>query len=289
MPKPLCWRKFQATHELINANAEQLEIVKKQFYLGGASKADILTQQTQLAQTLASLPPLQKNLVQTRDALAALVGDLPNYGQIPLIKLCDLHLPTELPISIPSCLVRQRPDILAAEAQMHQFTAQIGVATANLLPQITLTGLNGREANIFKDLFNPHEAVWSLMAQVIQPIFQGGTLVARRRAAIAAYQQSCALYRQTVIQAFQNVADVLSAIEIDSYTLKAQAFAEKSAYDTLSLTKKQYKLGAASYLILLNAERQYQQAHINRIIAQAARYTDTAALFQALGGGWWNE
>lgn len=280
--------QIQATYELIHAQTEQLKIVQKQFRLGGVSSADVLAQKTQLAQTQATLPPLEKSLAQNTDALAVLVGDLPSESQLPPIDLDCLNLPKDLPLSVPSLLVRQRPDVRASEAQLHQASAQIGVATANLLPQFTLTGSYGAEANRIRDLFSPDAIVWTLMAQVAQPIFHGGALLAQRRAAIAAYCQAYDQYRQTVLQAFQNVADTLQAIAFDADALKAQAAAEKAAHQTLILTRGQFRLGAVSYLSLLNAERQYQQTHISRIQAQATRYVDTAALFQALGGGWWN-
>ncbi len=280
--------QIQATHELINAQENELQIVRKQFHLGGVSRVDVLTQETQVAQLLATLPPLEKSLAQNRHALAVLVGGLPSETCLPEITLDCLDLPTDLPISIPSLLVRQRPDIRASEAQLHEASAQIGVATANLFPQFTITGSYGSEANLIKDLFTPSAKVWDIIGQVSQPIFQGGSLLAKRRAAIDAYCQAYAQYRQTVLQGFQNVADALRAIQIDADELKAQAAAEIAARETVVLTRKQFHLGGVSYLSLLTAERQYQQARVNRIQAQAARYTDTAALFQALGGGWWN-
>ncbi|MEJ2039236.1 MAG: efflux transporter outer membrane subunit, partial [Desulfosarcinaceae bacterium] len=189
--------------------------------------------------------------------------------------------------SLPSTLVRQRPDIRASEALLHTASAQVGVATANLFPRITLTGSYGSEANDTSNLFKSESTVWNIGAGLLQPIFQGGALRAKRRAAMAAFDQALAVYRQTVLQAFRNVADALRALDTDARTLMAQAEAEKAAGETLALAKKQYQYGAASYLSLLNAQRQYQQARISLIQAQAARYSDTAALFQALGGGWW--
>lgn len=280
--------QIQATEDLIDAQEEQLQIVRKQFHLGGVSRADVLAQETLVAQTIATLPPLEKSLAQTRHALAVLVGDLPSESQLPEITLDCLDLPTELPTSIPSLLVRQRPDVRAAEALLHQASAKIGVATANLLPQFTITGMRGSEANRIKDLFTPNAVIWNIIGGVTQPVFQGGSLLAQRRAAIAAYCQAYAQYRQTVLQGFQNVADALRAIQMDAAELRAQVEAESAAHNTVMLTRKQFRLGAVSYLSVLNAEHQYQQTRISRIQAQAARYTDTAALFQALGGGWWN-
>jgi NodT family efflux transporter outer membrane factor (OMF) lipoprotein len=184
--------------------------------------------------------------------------------------------------------VRQRPDIRAAEALLHAASAQVGVATANLYPQLTLTGSLGSETAELGNIFSAGSAVWSLGAGLLQPLFHGGELNARRRAAVAAYDQAAALYRETILQAFRNVADVLRALDSDAATLKAQAEAEAAARDTFELTRQQFQLGAVTYLSLLNAERQYQQARISLVQAQAARFADTAALFQALGGGWWN-
>jgi len=280
--------QIQATEELISAQAGILEITRKKFNLGGASRLDILAQETQLAQTQASLPPLQNSLAKTRHALAVLVGELPSESCLPSFSLNELHLPKELPVSLPSSLVCQRPDIRAAEALLHSASAQIGVATANMLPQITLTGNVSLLSDVFKTLFDYKSFIWSAMSNLTQPIFQGGALIAKRDAAIAAFEQACFQYQQTVLQAFQNVADTLKALEIDAHQLQIQTAAEEAASKTLGLTETQYKLGAVSYLSLLDADRQYHQARIGRIQAQAARYADTAALFQALGGGWWN-
>ncbi len=281
--------QIKATHELIQSQADQLAIVKKQFKLGGASRADVLSQDSQLASTTATLPPLQQSLAQSRHMLAILIGELPSESDIPMVELDALILPGKIPISIPSLLVRQRPDIRASEALLHAASAQVGVATANLYPQITLTGTNyGWTSPVLPHLINPANNIWGIGGQLLQPIFNGGALRYQRCAAIAAYEQAAAQYKQTVLQAFKNVADSLRAVENDAKLLQAQKWAEVSARDSLNLTLKQYRLGGVSYLNLLTAQRQYQQARIGRIQAQAARFNDTAALFQALGGGWWN-
>jgi NodT family efflux transporter outer membrane factor (OMF) lipoprotein len=280
--------QIKATRQIIRSQEDLLSIIEKQFQLGGASSENILSQQTLLAQTRALLPPLQKNLALSRHALAVLVGSLPSESQLPEIKLDQLNLPKRLPVSLPSKLVRQRPDVQAQEALLHQASAQIGVATANLFPQITLNGSYGWTSNIFNMLLSPHVKTWSYGTSITEPIFNGGALMAQRRAAIAAFDAAYAQYRQTVLQAFQNVADSLRAIQEDAHAFRAQTQAEIAASKTLALTRKQYRLGAVSYLSLLNAQVQYQQTVINRVQAQAARYNDTVALFQALGGGWWN-
>lgn len=280
--------QIRAMQEIISAQEKQLGMVERQFELGGASRSDVLAQRTQLAQTRAGLPPLELALAQTRHRLAVLAGKLPGEVVLPEFSLDGIELPQELPVSLPSTLVRQRPDVLASEAMLHQASAKIGVATANLFPQITLTGSYGSQSAKVGDLFGSGAGVWSLGAGLLQPLLHGGELTAKRRASIAAYDQAAAQYRETVLLAFQNVADVLRALDADAETLKAQADAEAAARDALELTQKQFEFGAVSYLALLNAERQHRQARINRVQAQAARYADTAALFQALGGGWWN-
>jgi len=280
--------QIQATHELIRAQANQVNIVIKQFNLGGASKADVVLQQSQLGITQASLPPLEQTLAQSYHALSVLIGELPCEDRLPKFNLDALHLPTELPLSIPSLLVRKRPDIRASEALLHVASAQVGVATANLYPQITINGAYGWEGEVLSSLFNPLNKIWNIESTLTQPLFQGGALFAKRCAAIAAFNQAAAQYRETVLHAFQNVADTLRALEHDAQELKAQKYAEVAARQSLYLTLSQYRLGGVSYLNLLVAQRSYQQARIGAIQAQAARYADTAALFQALGGGWWN-
>jgi NodT family efflux transporter outer membrane factor (OMF) lipoprotein len=281
--------RIRATEEIIKAEEKQLAMVEQQFQLGGGSRPDVLAQQSQLTQTRATLPTLEKELTQTRHLLAALAGMPPDAAaQLPKFELADFRLPTDLPVSLPSSLVSQRPDIRAAEELLHSACALIGVATANMFPKLTLSGNYGTQSTILTDLFSGGTNIWSIGAGLVQPIFRGGELIAKRRAAIAAYDQAEAQYRETVLQAFQNVADVLRALEMDAETLKAQSDAETAARESLELARNQFELGAVSYLTLLNAERQHQQARLTLAQAQAARFADTAALFQALGGGWWN-
>lgn len=280
--------QIQSTLNLIDYQREQLEIVKQQFELGGVSRSDVLTQETLLAQTKATLPPLENRLSKTRHALAALIGGFPVEGGIPHFNLDQITLPHDLPVSLASDLVRQRPDIQASEALLHQASAQVGVSTANLFPQFTILGTAGWQADFLNTLFEPASVIWSLAGQAFQPIFRGGSLAAQRKASIAAYEQTLAQYKQTVIQAVQNVADSLRALDYDAKTLLAQKVAEEAALETMHLTEQQFRLGAVNYLSLLNAEQQYQQSVIARIQAQATRYTDTVALFQSLGGGWCN-
>jgi NodT family efflux transporter outer membrane factor (OMF) lipoprotein len=280
--------QLEATRELLAAEEQQLRLVTRRAELGGGSRADVLAQEAQLAQARATLPPLEKQLAQARHRLALLAGKFPaEAAQLPEFDLGGLSLPQELPVSLPSELAHQRPDILAAEELLHAASAGVGVATANQYPQLTLTGSLGLQSTGVEGLFESGAAVWGLGAGLVQPIFRGGELSAKRRAAIAAYDQAQAQYRDTVLQAFQDVADVLRALELDARTLASQADAEAAARASLDLARRTYELGAASYLTLLNAQRQLQEARITLVQAQAARYADTAALFGALGGGWW--
>ena len=281
--------QLRATREILAEQQQAFKLVQSQFQLGAVSRSDVLAQQTELEQTRATLPPLENSLSQTRHQLAVLVGKFPgDAGSLPRFEIQALELPQDLPVSLPSALVRQRPDLQASEALLHAASAQVGVATANLYPSITLSGHYGSETNKFGDLFSADTIIWNLGAGLTQPLFHGGELLAKRRAAIAAYDQALALYRLTVLQAFRDVADVLRALELDAVALKAQSIAEAAARKNLRLTRKQFQFGAVSYLSLLVALRQHQLALIRLIQAQADRFADTAALFQALGGGWWH-
>lgn len=280
--------QLKATQDLLQAQINQLEVVQKQFDAGAVPMASVLTQRSAVASLRATLPALEKALAQTRHQLAVLVGQAPGQGALPQFDLDALQLPLELPVSLGSDLVRQRPDIRASEALLHQAAAQVGVATANLYPQFNLTGSISALASDPSQLFDSASTGWSLLAGLTQPIFNGGALDAKRRAAEAGYEAAKNQYRSTVLQAFQNVADSLRALEYDASTLEQQAAAMDVSQQALQLTQDQYRLGAVSYLSLLDAQRSYQQSVINWVGARAARYADTAALYQALGGGWWN-
>ncbi|MFP3567394.1 efflux transporter outer membrane subunit [Paraburkholderia sp. SIMBA_030] len=280
--------QIEATERIAAEEDEQLGVLGKQFELGGVGRTAVLAQQTLLAQTRATLPPLLQQLDQARHLLAVLAGKLPSDAALPEFRLDMFSLPQTLPVSLPSALVRQRPDILAADAVLHQASAQIGVATAAMYPQITLSASYGAEALTPAQVFKAGSTIWSLGASLLQPLFHGGQLTAQKRAAEAAYEQADAQYRETVLLAFQNVADSLRALDHDATGLKAQTDAWHAASDSLELTRGQYRIGGVSYLSLLDAQRQYQQTVVSLAQAQASRYADTAALFQALGGGWWN-
>jgi NodT family efflux transporter outer membrane factor (OMF) lipoprotein len=280
--------QMKATEELITINTEMLKIIREQHAKGYASELDVAAQESQLAQVVATMPPLLKQLAQQRDALAVLAGGFPQKDFAEKFELSSLQLPQELPLSLPSKLVEQRPDVRQAEENLHAASALIGVAIANRIPTITLSADAGSSPDQISKMFSGGNGFWDLTAGITQPIFDAGTLKHRERAAKAAYTEAAEQYRSTVLTAFQNVADTLHALYQDADTLKADAAAKDAAGVTLELAKKQYQSGYVSYLALLSAEQAYQQAVINLVQAQANRYADTAALFQALGGGWWN-
>jgi NodT family efflux transporter outer membrane factor (OMF) lipoprotein len=280
--------QLRATQDVVDAEGESLALVRRQATLGAVARSAVLAQEAQLAQTRATLPALDKALAQTRHQLAVYAGRLPSESGLPEFSVESLQLPQDLPVSLPSLLVRQRPDIRASEALLHQASAQIGVAVANLYPQITLSGGVGVQSLQLDKLFTGPSAAWSLGAGLLQPLFNGGSLQAKKRAAIATYDQALAQYQQTVLNAFLSVANSLRALDSDAQSLSAQALAESLAHESLDLVSRQYELGAVNYLALLDAQRTYGQARIALVQAQATRYADTAALFQALGGGWWN-
>lgn len=280
--------QLAAVRDIAASDREQLKVVEHQLAVGTASRADVLAQRAQLAQTEASVPPLEKALAQAGHSLAVLSGETPDHAELTTLELDALKLPAELPVSVPAKLVRQRPDVQAAEAQLHQASAQVGVATANLFPTLSLTGSIGSDAQRTQTLFSGGSGAWSAGASLTQPLFHGGELLAQRRAALADLDGADARYRQTVLQALQQVADTLRALETDALDLNAQLGAEQAARESLTVARRQFAAGVNSHVAVLIAERQYLQARQNRVQAQAARYTDSATLFQALGGGWWN-
>lgn len=280
--------QIAATEASIRTASEQLPILRKQLALGAIPEVNVIAQEALDAQARALLPPLQKQLAQQRDLLAALTGRFPSELPDIMIHLDDLQLPQDLPISLPSKLAEQRPDIRAAEEQLHAASAQIGVATAALLPQFTLTAGGGSAELRVADLFKAGTGFWSLAGGITQPIFDGGALRHKKRAAEAAYEQAAQQYRATVLGAFQNVADTLHAIRADADSVATAFASERATFAALTIARRQVALGDTSYLSLLNAEQAYQQTRIALIQAKASRFMDSAALFQALGGGWWN-
>jgi NodT family efflux transporter outer membrane factor (OMF) lipoprotein len=280
--------QIDATRQMIAINARMLKILRYQLAKGYASRLEVAAQESQLAQVAATLPPLVKQLAQQHDLLAVLIGRFPSQALAEKFTLASLQLPQDLPVSLPSALVAQRPDVLQAEANLHVASAQIGIATANRLPNIQLTADAGSTALAIGQVFKAGTGFWDLGAALTAPIFQGGTLLHQERAAKAAYVVAAEQYRSTVLSAFQNVADTLVALDQDAEGLKSAAAAAAAAAVTLDLSQRQWKAGYASYLSLSAAEQADLQARISLVQAQVNRYTDTAALFQALGGGWWH-
>lgn len=281
--------QIAATEEIASVYQQQYELVAKQNEIGAKSQADVLVARSQVASARAQLPELRKALAQTQSQLAVYLGHFPAEVELAALALDDLNLPSDIPLSLPSAIVRERPDIRAAEAQLHRATAQVGIATANLFPNITLSGSWGSQAGRSGDLFGAGNEAWSLGLNLLQPIFRGGTLRAQKRAAEAGLDQASADYRTTVLTAFQNVADSLRALEFDAESLQAQAEAQRASAASLELVNVQYREGAASQLQVLDATRQFQLARIAVIQARTARLADSVALFAALGGGWRGE
>lgn len=280
--------QIDTTEELIGIDRQMLTLLKYQHFKGYAAGPDVAAQQAQLEQLEATLPPLLKQRDQQDHLIAVLIGRFPAQAAPRKFTLASFTLPSDLPLSLPSTIVAQRPDILQAQENMHAASAQIGIATANRLPNITLSANAGSTALAIGQVFGPGTGFWNIGAALLAPIFDGGTLLHEQRGARAAYQQSAEQYRSTVLTAFQNVADTLSALEHDAETLKLTAAAADSAKTSLNLARLRYKDGYDSYLAVLNAEQTYGQARLSLVQAQAARFADTTALFQALGGGWWH-
>jgi NodT family efflux transporter outer membrane factor (OMF) lipoprotein len=280
--------QIAATERLLQIQQQLTDTVRHQRTLGTASDLDLFAQESTQAQTAQTLPPLQKQLGQTRDALTALLGQLPADEPQETFHLEDLTLPADLPVSLPSKLVEQRPDVRQAEENLHAASAQVGVALGNMLPQFSIDANLGSSALKLGQLFSPYTGFWDLGASLTQTLFDAGALVHRHRAAEAALDQAGAQYRSAVILACQNVADTLRALQSDADALKAGAEAETAARKTFELARHQRELGTISLVALLIAEQAYQQAELSLVQAQANRYADTAGLFQALGGGWWN-
>jgi NodT family efflux transporter outer membrane factor (OMF) lipoprotein len=279
----------RATRELVTLQRHSLDVLRLRLQKGYASKLDVAAQAAQLAQTEAGLPPLVKQLAATRHALATLVGEFPEQSPVPTFTLASLHLPADLPLSLPSALVAQRPDIGAARANLHAASAAIGIAAAARLPSIDLSANVGSTALAMSKVFDSGTGFWGIAASLTAPIFQAGQLKHQERAAKAAYVEAAQQYRGTVLGAFQNVADTLVAIEQDAKALRAAAAAERAAQTTLDLSRLQLRHGYIGGFELLAAEQSFQQAQIALVQAEANRFADTAALYQALGGGWWHD
>ena len=280
--------QVQATRAVIGLEKHSLAILQLRFQRGDASGLDVAAQQSQLAQAQASLPALVKQLRQTEHALAALTGRFPDEPPLATVSLADLQLPEDLPLSLPSTLVAQRPDVRQARAALHAASAQIGIAAAQRLPNIQLTADAGSSALAISQVFTSGTGFWGMAASLTAPIFQGGQLLHQERAAKAAYVEAAQQYRGTVLAAFQNVADTLVALQQDAQALKAASTAADAATRTLKLSQLQLHHGYIGVFELLAAEQAYSQAQMTLAQDEANRFADTAALYQALGGGWWH-
>ncbi len=283
-------RQIVLSEAIAEAQAQQLQISEGRYAAGGVARVDLLGQRTLLEQTRAGLPPLMKQLAQADHQLAVYVGRAPAEldrdadagSRSGTLDLDTLSLPTELPLTLPSALARQRPDIRAAEALLQQAGANVGVATANLYPQIVLSGSAGTQRTRVSDLLDMVN-VWSLGAALSQPLLHGGELRARERSAEAAYEAALASYRQAVLQGLQEVADVLRALQQDADELHTREEAGRAAREGAAIASRRYAAGGISQLALLDTQRQELQTTLDRVKVQAQRYADTAALYQALG------
>ena len=274
--------------EIVSLQERRVDVVERLERLGTAAHGDVVAQRLELAQARVLVPELERQLARVRHRLAVYVGQAPGAAQLPEFRLGDVQLPAELPLSLPSALARQRPDIRVAEALLQRAAAKVGVATANLYPQITLSATLGSLATHPGDLFGAGSAFYLLGASLTQPIFRGGELQAQRRSAVAGYEQAAAAYREVVLLGLQDVADTLRALEADARTLAERAQAADQARSRHAIAAARFRAGGLSQYALLDVERQLQSALLDRTQAVADRYADSAALLQALGGGWWN-
>jgi NodT family efflux transporter outer membrane factor (OMF) lipoprotein len=280
--------QIDATEQMISINKKMLEIIRHQFETGFVGRNDVALQEAAVAQVEATLPPLRKALAQQRDLIAALTGTFPSEAPRETFTLAQLKLPTDLPVSLPAQLIEQRPDVRAAEEQLHSASAQIGVATASLLPSFTINANGGYTNTALPGLIAPQNLFWILAGNATQTVFDGGTLLHQLQGAKDTYQAAAWTYAGTVVGAVQNVADSLHAIQNDADALKAARDFQRAAKVSFDLARQQMQTGFANILILLTAQQTYLQATLQVVQARAARLGDTAALFQALGGGWWN-
>ncbi len=278
--------QIDAARENVAASEKQLEMLRAQFEAGAVSKSATLSQEAALAATRATLPDLERKASEAGNLLAALTGRMPHEGLGEDIGLDSLKLPEELPVTLPSDLVKNRPDIRAAESQLRAASAAIGIATANMLPRFPLSASYGSQSYNIDAFASPASAIWSVGEGVLQPLFRGGELLHKRRAAEADYEAALAAYRGAVLTALREVADVLRALQFDAEALKTQTEAEKAAAASMEMARMQFDAGAISYLALLDAEQALQKAKIAAVQARARRYADTAALFHALGNSY---
>ncbi len=275
--------QLDANRNILQALEEQLAMTKQRFALGAVGQYEVASLESSVEQFRANIPQLQNGLARQRHALALLTGQAPNSNQLPSFQLADFSLPQELPLLIPSELLQQRPDILASEALLQAANAKYGMSVSRMYPQLNLSANVGSQALTTSGLFGAETLVWGLAGQLTQPLFNAG-LPAESRAAKAGYEAVAANYRQTILQAFQGVADVLSALDYDAQSLHAQTKAMQAAQDAVKLVQQEYEAGAASYAQVLASKQQLEQARVALIAAQTRRLIDTTALYQAMGG-----
>ncbi len=280
--------QIDTTNQLIQINTSMVDTLKRQFDKGAVTRGDLAVQEAALAQVKATLPPLRKALAQQRDLITALSGGFPSEEQQPTFRLTDFHLPANLPVSLPSQLIEQRPDVRAAEEQLHAASAQIGIATANMLPNFTMNANVGYMSTTIANLLAPQNLFFNLAGNVTHTVFDAGTLFHLREEAKDNYQAAAWTYRNTVLIAVQNVSDSLRAVQNDADALKAAHEFERAANISFDQARRQFQEGSVNVLLLATAQQGHLQASIQVVQARAARLADTAALFQALGGGWWN-
>lgn len=278
-------QQIDLTGRLADTQGHQLSIIERRFAAGGVSELDVRSQRTLLAQTRATLPPLSTQLAQADHQLAILLGSAPADAEFHDITLDSLHLPSTVPVTLPSTLARERPDIRASEALLHQASANVGVATANLYPQFAISAGIGSERTRMADVLSGMN-IWNIGLNLTQPLFRGGELHAKKRAAQADYDAALAGYRQTVLQALQQVADALQALNNDARTLSARSDAQREAQSSLTIAQAQYAAGGVSQFSLLDTQRSALQTALDQSRAQADRLSDTAMLFQSLGRAW---
>ena len=282
-------RQIHAVRQIIADDSHNLALVRRAFRLGRAPRTAVLAAETRLALDAAQLPALRERRALAQDALAILVGRVPGQWQPPVFRLADFQLPATLPLTLPSTLARQRPDILAAEQQVHLRSAAVGIATARLYPNIVLSASIATAALRPSALFGASSGIWAVLSGLTAPVFHGGTLRAERSASVDALKASLALYRQTVLAAFGQVTDTLRALDNDAQLAAEQHEAMRLARTALALQRVSYRAGRSNVLDLLAAERRYEQARLGYAQSSAQRYADSAQLLVALGGGWWND
>ncbi|WP_454782993.1 efflux transporter outer membrane subunit [Legionella sp. WA2022007384] len=281
--------QISATKKLIACQKKLVELEHNNYILGHTSRVDLLNSENRLKETQAQLPILKNDLAKKHNALAVLTGSLPSETELFDFTLQNMQLPIDLPVTLPSLLVKQRPDIKSSESLLHKTSAEIGVATANLFPKLNIGATYAWYSTALSTLFNPANNVWNYGGQIAQTLLKGGALRAKRKLAIAAYDYELARYKKVVLEAFQQVADVLHALEFDAELLRERANAEINTHEHFKIVRMQYQLGKVNYLSVLRAKESYLKIHLKVIQAETARYNDTAALFQSLGGGWWNK